>query len=982
MRGPPFAQALADTLRAAMRPSAAFSFHTSGQRTMSSGDPHIQAALDAAQKRIRDAAAAAMDPATSALKSVARTASPLERPALTLALTELVQGRQPILAAFEKALREAVEEDIAPKDEDPAFRDPTDWKAVGLVDEDQFEDRLAFERVGQFISHECEAELRDLTAYICEMLDVGWADPSRNPLRGNVIGAALSQAIEAAIPSGESRRIVIKELGQALAKTLPSSYRGIIEDFSARGIRQVELVVRASPSPVGGGGGGGMGGAGGGGSGANAAAAPGFEAMRDLWEKSMMGRMPAGATADVARAWEASTRSLQGGRFEGSGSGGGAGAGMDNPAALLERLMQEALSGAAWNGAGMPPGGGMPGGGMPGGGMPGGGMPGYGGGGYGGGYSGGGTGASDADLMRLLRRLSGPGPAEMGEAVRAAPRPTRGPAAAFAAPSAYDHADTAHSMLGGLMATNLIRAHHDELVQASPGQLDHMVIEVVASLFDQILADSRVQPQIAREIARLQMPVLRVALRDTTFFSSRKHPVRRFINRISTLATSFGELDSGPGKELLGRVNALVTEIVEGDFDQVPLYARKLGELEQFVAEKAKAEFERTPAAATLQAKEAEWEMAQRFSGLMQEAYEHLPVPEYIKEFLSGVWSQVIVAAARGDDADPAREKRYRRAAYHLVASIQPKRTIEQRNEFLAGLRGLTTTLDEGLALIGWPKEAHDAFFGKLIADHSGSLKAAPGSELDHNMLMRQLDAAARTPLPDVDAAAAPAPASPAFEPHFSPKEAARLGLIDEAAVDWSRPALVPAANPSTVVVPPPEQGAGVELDLDLATRPAALDELPAAHVATEAKVAPIDAADAFPTIEMPIEVPVEAAPPAAAVAPTAPAEPEEPTEGPQLRHHLQIGVSYRLQLKDQWEKVRLTHMNASRTFFLFTHGAEDRGTISMTARMLGRLCETHRLKAFEDKPLIDRATERVRMQAGMPPATPTPSRRQELSTA
>ena len=47
----------------------------------------------------------------------------------------------------------------------------------------------------------------------------------------------------------------------------------------------------------------------------------------------------------------------------------------------------------------------------------------------------------------------------------------------------------------GLMAVNLIRAHRDELMQASNGKLDHMVIDVVGSLFDQILSDTRVPPQ-------------------------------------------------------------------------------------------------------------------------------------------------------------------------------------------------------------------------------------------------------------------------------------------------------------------------------------------------------------------------------------------------------------------------------------------------------------------------------------------------------
>ncbi len=526
-------------------------------------------------------------------------------------------------------------------------------------------------------------------------------------------------------------------------------------------------------------------------------------------------------------------------------------------------------------------------------------------------------------------------------------------------------------MFSGIMATNQIRVHHDELVQASPGQLDHMVIEVVASLFDQILADSRVPPQIAREIARLQLPVLRVALRDTSFFSSRKHPVRRLINRISTLATGFGNLESGPGRDLLGRVQALVSEIVDGDFDQVPLYAKKLGELEQFIAARAQAEFESSPAAATLQAKEAEWEIAQRFGGRLHEAFEHLAMPGYLKEFLAGVWSRAIVAAARDDGGDRTREKRYRRAAFDLVASIQPKRTTEQRSQFLAGLRGLTATLDEGLALIGWPKDEHDAFFGKLIADHSGSLKASPGSELDHNMLMRQIDVAARAPLPAASEAKATAGprANEAFEPRFSRTEAQRLGLVDEDAVDWSS-AAASHGSAGPVDVPSSSESA-VELDLDLATRPAPMDELaPAAAPAPPVVLAMI----AMPSDEA-------AAPVAVPAAAAAAAEPEEPTEGPQLRHHLQIGASYVLRLKQQWETVRLTHMNASRSFFLFAHGAEERGAISMTARMLGKLCEARRLKALEDKPLIDRATERVRNQAAVPPPGPA-ARRQELSAA
>jgi hypothetical protein len=50
------------------------------------------------------------------------------------------------------------------------------------------------------------------------------------------------------------------------------------------------------------------------------------------------------------------------------------------------------------------------------------------------------------------------------------------------------------------------------------------------------------------------------------------------------------------------------------------------------------------------------------------------------------------------------------------------------------------------------------------------------------------------------------------------------------------------------------------------------------------------------------------------------------------LRDHLQLGFSYQLNLRDQWQKVRLTYMSPARSLFLFAHGAKGRETVSMTA--------------------------------------------------
>jgi hypothetical protein len=63
------------------------------------------------------------------------------------------------------------------------------------------------------------------------------------------------------------------------------------------------------------------------------------------------------------------------------------------------------------------------------------------------------------------------------------------------------------------------------------------------------------------------------------------------------------------------------------------------------------------------------------------------------------------------------------------------------------------------------------------------------------------------------------------------------------------------------------------------------------------------------------------------------------------------------------WHKVRLSHISPGRTFFVFTRGKDHQHAISMTARMLYRLCETGRLRAFENAYLLERATARARKQ-------------------
>jgi hypothetical protein len=536
----------------------------------------------------------------------------------------------------------------------------------------------------------------------------------------------------------------------------------------------------------------------------------------------------------------------------------------------------------------------------------------------------------------LLRRLTSL--ASRAEPFDAAPHlaPTPGGAVAAGTGPVIERFNPAASTSGygvgslpsasGLMAVNLIRAHREELLRATPGQLDHMVIDVVGSLFDQILSDARVPPQMARQIARLQLPVLRVALNDSTFFSSRRHPVRRFVNRIASLACAFEEFDDGPGKDFLERVRGLVQEIVEGDFDQIELYAAKLSELEAFIGAQTQGQLQGTAAAATLEGKESELRVQQRYMLQLQAALQPVALPGYLREFLTQVWSQALVLAVRRHGKDSEIAQRFRRAGRELVLSVQPKGSPTLRKKFLMQLPGLMKDLNEGIALIGWPEAAQKAFFGQLLPAHAESLKGQPLTELDYNMLSKQLEGVFNVTVPGTEslsvADVVTQDESAEIERRFTPDEARQVGLVEESAVDWKAP---------------------VDIDLGLD-----------ASSTTADATAGEDDADTTPLglgLGLDINLDLTAA------------EPAEPTKGAQLFEHVKLGFAYQMHLKDQWQKVRLTYVSPGRSFFVFTRGRKHQETISMTARMLARMCETGRMRAVESAYLLERATQRARKQ-------------------
>lgn len=506
----------------------------------------------------------------------------------------------------------------------------------------------------------------------------------------------------------------------------------------------------------------------------------------------------------------------------------------------------------------------------------------------------GGLGHVEPVVMDLLRRLHGASPAIS--------------LAALADPSA-----------AAAMPGNLIQLHRDELRQATHTPLDHMVIDVVASLFDAILADPKVPPQMARLLGRLQLPVLRAALGDTSFFAKRNHPVRRFVNRLASLACSFEDFGRDPGLSFLKRVSELVEEIAGGDFERIKTYENQLDQLDAFIAAQAQQTLQAQgqDTAALLERKEALARQRLQYQKQLEKALGDLPIPEFLRRFLARDWGPVIVEASTKGEAQ---ELMARRQGRDLAVSVLPKGGSPARKDFLAQLPLLVRGVNLGLDTVGSPEAIRKQLFADLLPVHAESLKTPSLSPLDHNLLVKRIEAAFGLAVPgEAEALRATAALDIDLEQVFAPEEASQIGLVAEAQVAWNG-----------------------QVDIDLSAEP-------------EAPLQAVDISiDGLPAAEAP-----------------------EPTSGSALFDHLQLGCAYRIHTGKDWKKVKLTHVSAQRSFFIFTEGEQFPKTVTMTARMLRRLCETERLRTVENAFLLERATARARQQlAALLPAAKSGSGR------
>lgn len=276
-----------------------------------------------------------------------------------------------------------------------------------------------------------------------------------------------------------------------------------------------------------------------------------------------------------------------------------------------------------------------------------------------------------------------------------------------------------------------------KLKQAASTPVERATIEIVALLFQAILTEERLPASIRVWFARLQMPVLRVAVSEPDFFATTSHPARVLIDRMGACVMGFvsGAQDSD---DALHREIKRVVQVVEAYPDTGRrVFQTVLTEFERFLESYFRDQNEASRRGVSLaQQVEQRETWAIQYTIELRKMLEGVPVHEGVREFLFKVWADVLAHSAVQTSRVSDETRALKRAAADLIWSASAKTSREERADVLMRLPPLLKAVREGMARAGLPPDKQDehiqslntalaaAFSARSAAISSAHLKA------------------------------------------------------------------------------------------------------------------------------------------------------------------------------------------------------------------------------------------------------------------
>ncbi|MEJ6004062.1 DUF1631 family protein [Paucibacter sp. AS339] len=301
----------------------------------------------------------------------------------------------------------------------------------------------------------------------------------------------------------------------------------------------------------------------------------------------------------------------------------------------------------------------------------------------------------------------------------------------------------APQVLEDLRARN--QAFKQVLKQAADTPAERATIELVAMMFQSILMEERIPASVRVWFARLQMPVLRVAVSEPDFFATTDHPARQLIDRMGSCVMGFSAgsnagASAGSGDPLEREIKRVV-QVVEAYPDTGRrVFQTVLTEFAKFLDNYFEHENQASRLGVSLaQQVEQRETLAIQYTIELRKMLNAVPVQDGVREFLFHVWADVLAVAAVRDGAQSEATRLMKRAAADLIWSASAKVSREERAEVIRRLPPLLKTLRDGMSQAGLAADKQDEQI-RILNNALAAAFTAKSAEIPRERLEELMD--------------------------------------------------------------------------------------------------------------------------------------------------------------------------------------------------------------------------------------------------
>ena len=261
--------------------------------------------------------------------------------------------------------------------------------------------------------------------------------------------------------------------------------------------------------------------------------------------------------------------------------------------------------------------------------------------------------------------------------------------------------------------------------QFSPEHND--TLELVSLLFDRLLDETRTGGSAQRLLTRLQVPLLRVALADHSFFTRRAHPARRLLNTVAETANTWMDTGEGEADTVLSDKLHRTVDRVLGEFSgDLSLLERLVDELDSHVHTlKRRAEISERRQLEAAQGRDRLEQARAQAASAINERLAGRKAPPLARALLEQAWTDALALSIlrHGENSE----------AFHrrLAAADELLREPAQRDN-----ERLRVEIEDGLAQIGL-QGAEAAQLARRVLDLPAPEGAQPEGPSQTELAMR-----------------------------------------------------------------------------------------------------------------------------------------------------------------------------------------------------------------------------------------------------